>query len=111
MNEWIAEHGWIVFGSVAGSLVASVAARNMSIAGRIETLVVGTLFGCFVGPGVREIWFSGYDPAKSSVPATVCFMCGLVALPLVPVIIKWAKKVANNVPTKVVPTGASDDAG
>lgn len=109
MNSWFTEFGWIVLGSVAGSLVAMLAARNMSVAGRVQTLLVGTLAGCFVGPAVCEIWFPDYDPKDSSVPALVCFVCGLVALAVVPTLIKRAKDIASKIQIKVVHSGASND--
>lgn len=109
MNEWFGEYGWIVLASVAGSAVSMLAARNLSIAGRVQTLFVGTLAGCFVGPAVCELFFAKYDPKESSVPALVCFVCGLVALAVVPTLIKRAKDIASRIEFRIVHTGDAND--
>lgn len=112
MNEallYLAESSWIYFGSLGGSFVAMFAARNLNVWGRLQTLVVGTISGCFVGPFVCELWFSQYDPATSRVPAFICFLCGMTALSLVPIVIRRIKDAASKWEFKMVRTGENDE--
>ncbi len=103
-------NSWLFVGSLAGSLCAMFAARGLTLWGRFQTLVVGTLAGCFAGPFVCEIWFKQYDPLVSRVPSFICFLCGAVALAVVPVLIRRAKDVASRIEFKIVRPGGSDDA-
>jgi hypothetical protein len=112
MNDaviWFVANSWLLVGSFAGSLCAMFAARSLHIWGRIQTLVVGTTGGCFAGPFICEIWFSRYDPLSSRVPSFVCFVCGAVALAVVPVLIRRAKDLAGKIEIKIVNTGTDND--
>ncbi len=111
MNEIVrfaSENGWLFIGSSSGSLVAMLAARGLSIWGRIQTLLVGTITGCMAGPAVCEIWFKQYDPLVSRVPSFICFGCGAVALAVVPVIIKRSKDAASRWNIKLVREPSND---
>ena len=114
MNDvlrYLADNAWIYLGSCAGSLVAMLAARSLNVWGRVQTLVVGTIAGCFAGPFVCEVWFGRYDPATSRVPAFVCFVCGMMALSIVPIAIRRIKDAASKWEFKMVRTGGDDERG
>lgn len=106
---WFAENGWLYVGSVSGSLIAMSAARGLTLFGRIQTLVVGTLSGCLAGPAICEIWFPQYDPQTSRIPSFVCGLVGLVALGLVPIIIKRSKDILEKYQFKIVATEPRDE--
>lgn len=114
MNDalhYLAANAWIYVGSLAGSLVAMLAARSLNVWGRLQTLVVGTVAGCFAGPFVCELWFARYDPATSRVPSFVCFVCGMMALSIVPIAIRRIKDAASKWEFKVVRTGGDNEPG
>lgn len=114
MNDlaaWFFSNSWLLVGSFSGSMCAMFAARNLSLAGRLQTLIVGTLAGCFAGPFICELWFKGYDPAVSRVPSFVCFVTGAVALSVVPILIRRAKDFASRVDIKILTKGSPDDRG
>lgn len=114
MNDfvsWFIASSWLLVGSFAGSCCAMFAARNLTLAGRLQTLIVGTLAGCFAGPFICELWFSQYDPASSRVPSFVCFVTGAVALSVIPIFIKRAKDLASRVDIKILAKGPTDDRG
>jgi len=112
MNDlvpWFIANSWLLVGSFAGSMCAMFAARNLTLAGRLQTLVVGTLAGCFAGPFICELWFKSYDPMTSRVPSFVCFITGAVALSVIPILIRRAKDFASRVDIKIIAKGATDD--
>jgi uncharacterized membrane protein YeaQ/YmgE (transglycosylase-associated protein family) len=109
LGSWLLHNSWLLVGSVSGSMCAMFAARNLNLLGRLQTLAVGTLAGCFAGPFVCELWFSQYDPLSSRVPSFVCFVCGAVALAVVPVMIRRAKDIASKFEIRLVRTGADND--
>lgn len=111
MNEalaWWMESSWLFVGSLSGSFVAMLAARNLTIRGRLQTLLVGTVTGCISGPAICEIWFSSFDPQISRVPSFICFLSGLVALAVVPVVIKRFKDGAAGWNIKLVKESPDD---
>lgn len=113
MNDalvWFFNNSWLLVGSFSGSMCAMFAARNLTIWGRLQTLVVGTLAGCFAGPFICELFFSEYDPARSRVPSFICFVTGAVALSVVPILIRRAKDIASTVDFKIVRKGGGDEA-
>ena len=101
---WLAENSWLYIGSVSGSIIAMMMARNLSLSGRVQTLVVGTLSGCLAGPAVCEIWLSQYDPKTSSVPTLVCGFIGLVALGIIPIVMRKSKEWLEKYQIRIVPT-------
>lgn len=107
--QWFSLNSWLLVGSFSGSMCAMFAARKLSLWGRLQTLVVGTIAGCFVGPAVCELWFSRYDPSSSSVPSLICFVCGAVALAVIPVLISRAKDVASKYDFKITRTESDSD--
>lgn len=114
MNDvlsYLVINSWVYVGSLAGSIVAMLTARNLSIWGRIQTLCVGTVAGCFTGPFVVEIWFRAYDPSVSRVPAFVCFVCGMMALSIVPIAMRRLKDVATNWQFTRIRTGGDNETG
>lgn len=112
MNDvlhWLSLNAWLLVGSLSGSMCAMFSARNLAFRGRLQTLVVGTLAGCFTGPFICELWFSSYDPQTSRVPSFVCFVCGAVALAVIPVLIRRAKDIASRYEFRITRTEAGDD--
>lgn len=107
--EWWTQNSWLYFGSLSGSLVAMMMARGLKITGRLQTLAVGTITGCVAGPAICEIWFSRYDPQESSVPSLVCAFVGLVALGVIPIIIKKFKEALTKYQFKIVPAEPHDE--
>ena len=93
---WFMQNSWLYVGSLAGSLLAMLTARGLNLAGRLQTLAVGTISGCIFGPVACEWWFSDYDPQTSRVPAFVCAFIGMVALGVIPILIKKSKEFATD---------------
>jgi len=106
---WFAENSWLYVGSVSGSLIAMSAARNLTLAGRLQTLIVGTLSGCLAGPAICELWFAQYDPQNSRIPSFICGLVGLTALGLIPIIIKKSKDLLEKYQFKIVATEPHDE--
>lgn len=105
---WLLLNSWLLVGSVSGSMVAMMLARDLSFGGRLQSLVIGSLIGVFVGPSIVELWFSGFDPAVSRVPSTVCFFTGASGVAVMPVIIRRFKWMASRVQIKVLTEKADD---
>lgn len=106
---WVQTNSWLYVGSVSGSLVSMLMARGLSFAGRMSSLLVGTLTGLFVGPFICELWFRGYDPQESRVPSFVCFATAGLAMALIPVIVKRAKEWAAKYQLRVVAVEPTDE--
>ncbi len=88
---WIA-HSWLYNGSFSGSMIAMLMARNLRLWARIQSLTIGVLFGCMVGPLICEMWFSRYDPLVSRVPSAICFFTGMFALAVIPILMRKASE-------------------
>lgn len=106
---WLYQNSWLLVGSVSGSLVGMMLARNLSFWGRLQSLVIGSLIGIFMGPTIVEIWFSQYNPNGSRIPAAICFLTGSSGVAVMPVIIKRIKDWAGRVQFKVVAEKSSDE--
>ena len=106
---WFAENSWLYVGSVSGSLIAMAAARNLTLLGRLQTLIVGTLAGCLAGPAICELWFSQYDPQTSRIPSFICGLVGLTALGLIPIILKRSKDFFEKYQFKIVAAESPDE--
>jgi len=102
--RWLQTNSWLYVGSIAGSLVSMLMARGLSFAGRMSSLLVGTLTGLFVGPFICELWFRGYDPQISRVPSFVCFATAGLAMALIPIAVKRAKEFAAKYQLRLVAT-------
>lgn len=96
VGQWFVANSWMYVGSVSGSLLAMLTARGLNFYGRLQTLAVGTISGCVFGPVACEWWFSEYDPQASRVPAFVCAFIGMVALGIIPIVIKKSKELATD---------------
>lgn len=105
---WLALNAWLLVGSVSGSLVAMMLARDLSFMGRLQSLLIGSLIGVFVGPSIVELWFHGLDPQVSRVPSTICFFTGASGVAVMPVIIRRVKWMAGRVQLKIL-TEKGDD--
>jgi uncharacterized membrane protein YeaQ/YmgE (transglycosylase-associated protein family) len=106
---WVQTNSWLYVGSIAGSLVSMLMARGLSFAGRMSSLLVGTLTGLFVGPFICELWFSSYDPQASRVPSFVCFATAGLAMALIPILVKRAKEWAAKYQLRVVAVEPTDE--
>lgn len=109
MTAWVSDHAWLYIGSICGSIIAMLMARGLTLGGRIQTLVVGTIAGCIAGPAICEVWFSGYDPKTSSVPSFICAFVGLVALGVIPIIRRNFEKLVSKWQFKIVPAEPSNE--
>jgi hypothetical protein len=107
--EWVSANAWLYNGSISGSLVAMMLARNLSLPGRIQALVIGSLIGIFFGPLVCEIWFHGYDPLKSRIPSAVCFAVGATGMAVMPILIRRSKWFAERFQFRIVSAEKRDE--
>jgi uncharacterized membrane protein YeaQ/YmgE (transglycosylase-associated protein family) len=106
---WWVENSWLLIGSVSGSLVAMISARNLRLWGRLQTLTVGSITGCVAGPAICEIWFKAYDPETSSIPSFVCAFVGLVALGVIPTVMRKTKEWIARYQFKIVHSESPDE--
>lgn len=102
LSAWWNAHSWLYTGSFSGSMVAMLMARNLRLLARMQSLVIGVLFGCAVGPLICEMWFSRFDPLVSRVPSAICFFTGMFALAVIPILMRkasgWLTKWNPSIP-------------
>ena len=106
---WLVHNSWLIVGSVSGSIVTMALARNLSFQGRMQTLIVGSLIGVFLGPAIVEIWLSSLDPATSRIPTAVCFLTGSCGVAVMPIIIKRAKSWVERIQLPTIAPEKKDD--
>lgn len=107
--QWWMQNSWLYVGSISGSLVAMLAARGLKFWGRFQTLAVGTITGCIAGPAICELWFSQYDPQVSKIPSFVCAFVGLVALGVIPIVMRKTKEWITKYQVKIVSAETPDE--